>query len=244
MATGFESSNLPTPVERLKRLPAIAEPSELAIHSVGATELADFAVWRKAERRRVWRRRGLRVSILVIPTLIAGALWLQHRAARGHLPSVAAIERELHVWALPERLGILRGRPLRQVPFTRDASMLWRETPLYSLYLDQHGTPVAFCCAVPINRGDDLDSTSATRLRFADEFIGRYVGAVDYSAFNTSRLLDERVDSNMVRTINGDTIECNGFDVEFSVARNFQVSGTPEDANAMTYVMIVRARDW
>ena len=105
--------------------------------------------------RRRWRRIGRWLLVASLPFALWGGWSIVRYQTSGKLPSVEQVERELKVWALPERPAVLRGRPLTEVPFTYDASRGIDDDPIFSLYLDDHERTVAFAAQlwVPSDSG-------------------------------------------------------------------------------------------
>jgi len=83
----------------------------------------------------------LTVGIGLLLLTAAVAMPWANRLWWGGFPKLGDVERRLNVWRLAERPGVLRGRRLQEIPFTRDAS---KSRTCFSLWRDRAGRIVAF----------------------------------------------------------------------------------------------------
>jgi hypothetical protein len=105
------------------------------------------------------------------------------------LPTAIEIERTMNVWRFGEEQAILRGRPLKKILFTRDASRFDSPTPI-ELYLDSEGRSVAVVLAIeniPVSfetsirqldraiAGDEDEERHQARLGIIEDFAHRYL---------------------------------------------------------------------
>lgn len=105
------------------------------------------------------------------------------------LPTAIEIERTMNVWRFGEEPAILRGRPLKKILFTRDASRYDSSAPI-ELYLDSEGRSVAVVLAIenmPLSpeasirqldraiAGDEDEARHEARMQIIEDFAHRYL---------------------------------------------------------------------
>lgn len=220
---------------------------------------------RLQHQRRV--RRTRRLLLLCSLPFVAWGLWswLDYRAA-GKLPTVAQVQKDMKLWPLEARPGILRGRPLTEVPFTNDASRKLSE-PVLELYLDNEELVVAMSCTITVYRDIDDNrpyTTARERAKLLDlpepnvDAARRYVTLCEFAQRYLSPACIDVAESTNVLRSNDDPYDkdpnfiCNQafwrtsrYDCDLTLLSRMN-HPDPEQREylTLTTTWIVRGRDW
>ena len=188
----------------------------------------EFREWRRAERRKhsvliTIASVGV-VAILAIVFSLGGS----ERKPDGLLPTIAEVERDLKIWAMPGKRGILRGRPLVERCMTRDATTIgYRFThPPYSLWENSEGEIIGFSCFVISSRiyyekSIDISDDDLGVHVEAWGFLRKYVGLSDLSDFEF-RLTKREETSGTIEESSLAREWIDGFEIEVTRENRFK----------------------